>query len=55
MTTCTVTLTLVLSAGPVPTQTEVQKALERTRKMRAYQRELMRRQRGNGEVHKVGA
>ena len=57
MTTCTVTLTLVLASGPVPTQTEVQKAVERTRRMRVYQRELMREQRGNGsgKVVKVGA
>jgi hypothetical protein len=55
MTTCTVTLTLVLSAGPAPTQTEVQKALERTRRMRAYQRELMRSLRGNGGAGKAHA
>ena len=47
MTTCTVTLTLVLAGAP-PSAEEVEKALERTRRMRVYQRELMRRQRSSG-------
>lgn len=54
MTTCTVTLTLVLS-GPAPSQTEVQKAIERTRRMRTYQRDLMRAQRSNGSAKPMKA
>lgn len=53
MVTCTVTLSLVLSEYPIPGPSEVQKAIERTRRMRRYQRNLMRRQRSSGKTHEV--